>query len=106
MELMGEYPTILMINTLEIKKSTYYRHLDKRGADTSHQTNREEKDQELLKEIKTLLKEHPLWGKIDSQSQKNSQQQTKSHKAKRDTWHGRDKVLDKWLWMDKSHNSD
>ena len=62
MELMGEYPTILMINTLEIKKSTYYRHLNKRGADTSHQTNREEKDQELLKEIKTLLKEHPLWG--------------------------------------------
>ena len=43
---------------------------------------------------------------IDSQSQKNSQEETESYKAKRNTRDRWDKVLDKWLWMDKSHNSD
>jgi len=64
MQIRKEYPTIVVIKAFEIKKSTYYRHLNKRSANTSHQTNRskEEKDQELLKEIKILLKEHPLWG--------------------------------------------
>ena len=67
MELMGEYPTILMINTLEIKKSTYYRHLNKRSIDVSNgrkerNRGREEKNHKLLREIRTLLKEHPLWG--------------------------------------------
>ena len=126
MELMREYPTILVINTLEIKKSTYYRHLNKRSIDVSNgrkerNRGREEKNHKLLREIRTLLKEHPLWGyrrvwaylkyikgyQINkTQSQKNSQEETESYEAKRDTWHGWDKVLDKWFWMDKSHNSD
>ena len=71
MELMGEYPTTLVIDTLEIKKSTFYRHLNKRktSVDASNERKernrgREEKElnQELLREIRTILKEHPFWG--------------------------------------------
>ena len=65
MELMGEYSTTLVIDTLEIKKSTFYRHLNKRktSVDASNERKernrgREEKElnQELLREIRTILK--------------------------------------------------
>ena len=71
MELMGEYSTTLVIDTLEIKKSTFYRHLNKRktSVDASNERKernrgREEKElnQELLREIRAILKEHPFWG--------------------------------------------
>ena len=107
MELIGKYSTILLIDTLDIKKSTFYRHINNRAKNTSDKIKEKAPNKELLEQIKTLLKEHPCGDtgecghkrlsdkqkedlqadetagfapeeEIDSQSQKNSKEETES----------------------------
>jgi len=61
MELSKDYPVTLVLKTLGVKKSTYYRHIKKKNL--SIEPKKEEGlNSKLLEEIKAILKEHPFWG--------------------------------------------